>query len=148
MINKVILIGNLGKDPETRYFDGGGAVTKFSLATNENYQDRNGEWQKRTEWHDVECWNKLAERAEKILAKGMLIYVEGKLKNDTWQDKEGNNRRRTVVNILTMRILEKRENNESFNSQPSVATVQEPSNANSNNGVNTEATSEADDLPF
>jgi len=147
MINKVILIGNLGKDPETRYFDGGGAVARFSLATNENYQDRNGEWQKRTEWHDVECWNKLAERAEKALRKGMMVYVEGKLKNDTWQDKEGNNRRKTIVNINILRILEKRDNAESMNSTPSVATVQEPQ-SNNGAGISTPNQDEGDDLPF
>ena len=109
MINKVTLIGNLGKDPEIRHFEGGGKVTKFSLATNENYQDRQGNWQTRTEWHNVVCWGSLAERAEQQLKKGMLIYCEGKISTRKWQDKEGNDRYSTDIPVGMYRILEKRE---------------------------------------
>lgn len=109
MINKVTLIGNLGKDPEIRHFEGGGKVTKFSLATNENYQDRQGNWQTRTEWHNVVCWGNLAERAEQQLKKGMLLYCEGKISTRKWQDKEGNDRYSTDIPIAMYRILEKRE---------------------------------------
>lgn len=109
MINKVTLIGNLGKDPEIRHFEGGGKVTKFSLATNENYQDKNGEWQSQTEWHSIICWGRLAESAEQRLKKGMQIYCEGKITYRKWQDKEGIDRYSTDIRVSTFRILEKRE---------------------------------------
>ncbi len=97
MVNRVILIGNLGRDPEIRRLENGAAVAKFPIATNENYKDRNGEWQQTTEWHDIVVWRNLAERAESQLKKGMMVYVEGKLTHRTWQDKDGNNRRTTEV---------------------------------------------------
>ncbi|MGB4846627.1 MAG: single-stranded DNA-binding protein [Saprospiraceae bacterium] len=79
MVNKVILIGNLGRDPEVRYLEGNVAVAKFSVATNESYKDKKGDWQTATEWHDVVAWRALAERAEKQLKKGSQVFVEGKL---------------------------------------------------------------------
>lgn len=106
-----MLIGNLGKDPEVRHLEGGSAVARFSIATNENYQDRNGEWQTITEWHNVVAWRNLAERAEKQLKKGMLTYVEGKLTTRKWQDQNGNDRYTTEVVARTLRILERRETN-------------------------------------
>ena len=109
MINKVILLGNLGKDPEIRHLEGGTSVGKFPIATNENYRDKSGEWQKKTEWHDVVCWRHLAERAEKILKKGHLVYVEGKITHRKWQDKEGNDRYTTEVVANVLKSLEKRD---------------------------------------
>ena len=109
MINRVTLIGNLGRDPEVRHLDNGVAVAKFSVATNENYKDKNGEWQKQTEWHEVVAWRWLAERAERDLKKGKLVYVEGKLTHRKYQDKEGNDRYITEVVANTFRLLEKRE---------------------------------------
>lgn len=97
MVNRVILIGNLGKDPEVRRLDNGAMVAKFSIATNENYKDKSGEWQKLTEWHDIVVWRNLAERAESTLKKGTTIYVEGKLTHRKWQDQDGNNRKTTEV---------------------------------------------------
>ncbi|HMQ61374.1 MAG TPA: single-stranded DNA-binding protein [Flavilitoribacter sp.] len=97
MVNRVILIGNLGKDPEVRRLENGAVVAKFTLATNESYKDKSGEWQQLTEWHDVVVWRSLAERAEAQLKKGMPVYVEGKLTHRTWQDQDGNNRRSTEV---------------------------------------------------
>ncbi len=110
MINKVILIGNLGKDPEVRHLESGVAVAKFSVATNESYQDKNQQWQTVTEWHDVVVWRNLAERAERQLKKGSLVYIEGKLTHRKWQDKDGNDRYNTEVVANTFRSLEKREN--------------------------------------
>lgn len=109
MINKVTLIGNLGRDPEIRHFEGGSKVTKFSVATNENYQDKAGQWQTRTEWHEVVLWGTQAERAEKTLRKGNLVYVEGKLSTRKWQDKDGNDRYTTEIVGSYYRALEKRE---------------------------------------
>lgn len=109
MINRVTLIGNLGKAPEVRRLENGAVVAKFSLATNENYKDKSGEWQTDTEWHDIICWNKQAEKAESSLGKGTQVYLEGKLTHRTWQDKEGNNRKTTEVVASYFRVLSRNE---------------------------------------
>ena len=109
MVNKVTLIGNLGRDPEVRRLENGVAVAKLNLATNESYRDSNGEWQNQTEWHSVVLWRWLAERAEQNLKKGSLVYIEGKLTTRKWQDKDGNDRYTTEVVANTMRSLDKRE---------------------------------------
>ena len=109
MINKVTLIGNLGRDPELRRLESGAAVAKFSVATTESYRDDSGGWRDSTEWHDVVLWRQLAERAESQLRKGMLIYVEGKLSTRSWQDKDGNPRKTTEVVASYFRILNRRE---------------------------------------
>jgi single-strand DNA-binding protein len=107
MINKVTLIGNLGKDPEVRTFDNGSKVARFSLATNENYQDKAGEWQTLTEWHNIVCWRGLADRAERQLKKGNLVYVEGKITYRKWQDTEGKDRYSTDIVAATFRSMDK-----------------------------------------
>jgi len=112
MINKVTLIGNLGKDPEVRHLENGSAVASFSLATNENYKDKSGNWQNQTEWHNIVAWRALAERAERDLKKGSMVYIEGKLTNRKWQDKDGNDRYRSEVVAYSLRSLEKREKSE------------------------------------
>ena len=99
MINKVILIGNLGKDPEVRKLENNRTVASFSLATNENYLDKNGEWQKITEWHNITMWGNLAERAEKYLHKGILVFLEGKLKTRKYTDKNGIERYTTEIEV-------------------------------------------------
>jgi len=103
-VNKAILIGRLGKDPETRYMTNGEAVTNVSLATSENYKDKNGEKQERTEWHNLVFYRRLAEIAGEYLKKGSMIYVEGRIQTRKWQDKEGKDRYTTeiVVNEMTM----------------------------------------------
>ena len=122
MVNRVILIGNLGKDPEVRRLESGAVVAKFSLATNENYKDKSGEWQTQTEWHDVVVWRNLAERAEK-LQKGAQIYLEGKLTHRSWQDKEGNNRRTTEVVGSYFREISRKEAREVEQAAPAPATA-------------------------
>lgn len=109
MVNKVIIVGNLGKDPEIRHLEGGASVANFPVATNENYKDKNGEWQKITEWHDIVAWSGLAEYSERWLKKGSLVYVEGKLTHRKYQDKEGIERYSTDVRALSIRSLDKRE---------------------------------------
>jgi len=109
MVNKVTLIGNLGKDPEIRRLETGAAVGKFSVATNESYKDKNGEWQTQTEWHDVVVWNSMAERAERDLKKGKLVYIEGKLTHRKYTDKNNIDRYITEVRAMTFRLLERRE---------------------------------------
>lgn len=112
MVNRVILIGNLGRDPEVRRLENGAVVAKFSIATNENYRDKSGEWQSLTEWHDIVLWRSLAERAETQLKKGMPVYVEGKLTHRTWEDQDGNKRKTTEVVGNYFRSLASRRDGE------------------------------------
>ncbi len=105
-VNKVILVGNLGKDPELKHTAGGMAVAKFTLATNERFKDKNGEWQERTEWHNITCWGRTAEVAAEYLKKGRSVYVEGGLRTDSWEDKQtGQKRYQTYVNVNDMVLL-------------------------------------------
>ncbi|GHB57107.1 single-stranded DNA-binding protein [Persicitalea jodogahamensis] len=97
-VNKVILIGNLGSDPEVRYLDGGSVVARFNIATSETYTNKGGEKIEQTEWHRIELWNALAKVAEKYLRKGNQVYVEGKIRTENWTDKEG--QARTSISIL------------------------------------------------
>ena len=103
-VNKVILVGNLGKDPEIRHLEGGASVARFSLATNEYYKDKQGTRVERTEWHNITAWRGLAEVAEKYLKKGQQVYVEGKLRTRQYQDKDNQTHYITevVVDELTM----------------------------------------------
>jgi single-strand DNA-binding protein len=106
MVNKVTLVGRLGKDPETRYTSGGQAVATFSLATDETYKDRSGERQKRTEWHRIVMWGKLAEIAQQYLKKGTLVYLEGRIQSRQWEDKR-DGQKKTSYEIVanTMKML-------------------------------------------
>ncbi len=119
-VNKVILIGNLGKDPEIRKIDNGVSVASFPLATSETYTDKaTGSKKEITDWHDIVLWRGLAELAEKYLHKGTKIYVEGRLKKRSWQDKEGNTRYTTEVVGDNLTILSKPEGTEkSHDSHP------------------------------
>jgi single-strand DNA-binding protein len=110
-LNKVILVGNLGKDPEVRHLEGGVAVASFSLATSESYKDKTGQRIEQTEWHNIVVWRGLAEVAEKYLKKGTTIYVEGKLRTRSWDDKEGHKRYITEIVGDTFTILSKKESN-------------------------------------
>jgi single-strand DNA-binding protein len=105
-INKVILVGNLGKDPETRYMPNGKAVTNFSIATSESWKDKQtGEQREQTEWHNIVMYDRLAEIAAEYLKKGSQVYVEGKLRTRKWQDKEGRDRYTTEINANEMQML-------------------------------------------
>jgi single-strand DNA-binding protein len=104
-VNKVILIGNLGRDPELRYTQGGSAVTNFSVATNEKWRDKDGNNQERTEWHRVVVWGRSAENCAQYLQKGRSVYIEGRLQPRDWEDKEGNKRQTTEINALTVQFL-------------------------------------------
>ena len=111
-INKVILVGNLGKDPETRFTPSGIKVTKFSIATTDKWKDKStGEKRERTEWHRIEAWRRLAEICEDYLHKGSQVYVEGKLQTDTWEDKDGMKRYTTKIVAREMQMLDKRDKN-------------------------------------
>ena len=111
-VNKVILIGNLGKDPEVRYLDNGVAVANLSLATSENYKNKDGEKVIQTEWHDIVLWRGLAEVAEKYLKKGSSVYIEGKLRTNKWVDKDENTRYKTEVLADKLTMLGRSQNQE------------------------------------
>ncbi len=108
-VNKVILIGNLGRDPETRYMPDGGAVTNVSIATTETWKDKNGEKQEKTEWHRVAFFGKLAEIAGEYLKKGSQVYVEGRLQTRKWQDKDGADKYTTEIVADRMQMLGSRQ---------------------------------------
>jgi single-strand DNA-binding protein len=108
-VNKVILIGNLGRDPETRYMPDGGAVTNVSIATTESWKDKNGEKQEKTEWHRVAFFGKLAEIAGEYLKKGSQVYVEGRLQTRKWQDKDGQDKYTTEIVADRMQMLGSRQ---------------------------------------
>jgi single-strand DNA-binding protein len=138
-VNKVILIGNLGKDPEVRHLENGTAVANFPLATSENYTDKNGERVSTTDWHNVVLWRKLAEVSEKFLKKGDKIYVEGKLKTRSWQDQEGNTKYTTEVVGDSMTMLGKAPEGGGAKSE-NAATASSPEVSLPEN--------DTDDLPF
>lgn len=106
MVNKVILVGNLGTDPEVKTFESGNSVANFALATSERYTDKSGEKVEETEWHSCSCFGKLAELAEKYLAKGKKVYIEGKLKTRKWEDQEtGQERYKTEIIVRELKFL-------------------------------------------
>lgn len=148
MINKVILIGNLGRDPEIRHLESGASVGRFSVATNESYLDKNEQWQTITEWHDIVVWRNLAKRAESQLKKGMLVFIEGKLTHRKWQDNEGKDRYTTEVVANTFRVLERRERQDSSFSSDFPAAEYPTSSEKSPNEEGPSTEEKIDDLPF
>jgi len=155
-VNKVILIGNLGKDPEVRHLESGVAVANFPIATSETYKDRNsGEKVSQTEWHNVVLWRGLADVSEKYLKKGDKIYIEGKLRTRSWQDQEGNTRYTTEVVADNMTMLGKRDDqsggggNANPQSQPVTQPKVDPKIEEGGLGKEFTSNNEAeDDLPF
>ncbi len=105
MLNKVMLIGNLGQDPETRFTQDGTCVCNIRLATTERFKDRNGQQQERTEWHRVVLWGKLGEIANQYLKKGSRVFIEGRIETRKWQDKEGQDRYTTEIRASEMKML-------------------------------------------
>jgi single-strand DNA-binding protein len=104
-VNKVILVGNLGKDPELKYTPGGQPLCQFSLATTERYNDKNSQQQKRTEWHNIVVWGKLAELANQYLKKGRSAYIEGRITTRSWDDRDGNKKYRTEIVAREIQFL-------------------------------------------
>lgn len=110
-VNKVILVGNVGKDPDVKYTPSGTPVAKFSLATNEKYKDRSDEWQERTEWHNIVAWQRLAEIVGEYVKKGAKLYIEGKLQTSSWDDREsGTKKYRTEIVARDLVLLGSHEN--------------------------------------
>jgi single-strand DNA-binding protein len=146
-INKVILIGNLGKDPEVRHLENGAAVANLPIATSETYKDRKtGEKVTQTEWHTIVLWRGLADIAEKYLHKGDKIYIEGKLRTRSWQDQDGNNRYTTEVVADNLTMLGKMNDNSTGKSN-AVADNKAPAPTNPSSD-DFSAPDENDDLPF
>lgn len=102
-VNKAILVGRLGKDPELSYLPSGQSVAKFTLATNRSYKDKNGDWKEETDWHNIVAWGKLGETVSQYLTKGRQVYVEGRIQNRTWEDREG--KKRTSTDIVANDIV-------------------------------------------
>lgn len=136
-INKVILIGNLGKDPELRYTPSGTAVASFSLATSEKWKDREGNMQDKTEWHNIVVWGRQAEIAKEYLAKGRQVYIEGRIQTRSWDDKDGNKRYTTEIIAQRLNFLGSRD--QGGGAAPDVPPEAPPPN---------ELGAEDDDLPF
>ena len=138
MVNKVVLIGNAGQDPEVKHLDSGVSVANFTLATNETYKDKAGEKVTQTEWHRIVLWRGLAEVAEKYVKKGELLYIEGRLRTRSWDDKDGNKRYTTEIFADNMKMLGRKSDQGTAPATESTATGEE-------DGVEI---SENDDLPF
>ncbi len=151
-LNKVMLIGRLGQDPEVRYTQSNTAVATLNLATNERYRDSNGEYQDRTEWHRVVAWGRTAEICQQYLSKGSLIYVEGPLQTREWEDNQGQKRYTTEVKALQMTMLDSRGGNGGgMGSAPSAPANHAPSTSSTpDTGVNKTVNLDDidDDLPF
>lgn len=167
-VNKVILLGRLGQDPELKYTPNGSAVCSFSLATSENWVDKSGQKQERTEWHRIVVWGKLGELCNQYLAKGRQCFLEGRIQTRSWDDKEGQKRYTTEINATSVQFLgagsergaqtstndRSNQRSESKRDELNSANGQ---GANSNNGggvldrdyqMNPDATFTADDIPF
>lgn len=141
MVNKVILLGNVGKDPEVKYFDNDVAVASFSLATSETYKDKSGQKQTKTEWHNITAWRGLAKLAENYIKKGTQLYIEGKITTRSWDDKDGNKRYTTEIVANSIQMLGKKDSGNSDAPAPAPNMDAAPQD----NGLGDGA---ADDLPF
>lgn len=140
-VNKVILLGNLGKDPEVHHLESGAVTAKFSLATSETYKNKSGEKVTATEWHNIVLWRGLAEVAEKYLKKGSQIYIEGRIRSRSWDDKDGVKRYITEIEGTVLKMLGKKDSSQSDSEHQSINDkLEEINNSNLN--------SSADDLPF
>ena len=144
-VNKVILLGNLGRDPELRYTQGGQAVANFTLATSENWNDKNGERVERTEWHRVVVWGRVAELCSQYLSKGRSVYLEGRIQTREWEDKEGQKRYTTEVNAQTVQFL---GNNRSEGSEASRGGNAKPESIPADSTGGGGPPEPGDDIPF
>lgn len=146
-VNKVILVGNLGSDPETKTIESGAKVANFSIATSERYKDKNGNQVDKTEWHNIVMWRGLADIAEKYLKKGAQVFIEGKLRTRTWDDQNGNKRYTTEVLADNMTLLGRPEGGGSQGGGTQAAPVAAPAKSQDNQpSANTDDID--DDLPF
>jgi single-strand DNA-binding protein len=159
MINKVILVGNVGRDPEVRYLDSGVVIAKFPLATSETYTNKSGEKVTNTEWHNIVLWRKLAEVADKYVKKGSSLYIEGKIRSRSYEDKDGNKKYFTEIIADNMQMLGKKSddrqsvpqengNDSSYKSGNNQQSSESSESASSNSFPENLADTQTDDLPF
>ncbi|MGA7617261.1 MAG: single-stranded DNA-binding protein [Thermoanaerobaculia bacterium] len=149
MINKVILVGRLGKDPEVRSTPSGTTVAKFSLATDERFTDKSGEKQERTEWHNIVAWGKLGEICGQYLRKGKLVYIEGSIRTDSWDDKEsGQKKYRTEIVASVMKMLDRKgDDNGGGSYEPRRSSSSSTSSTNSSSSTNS-TVEDDEEVPF
>ncbi len=149
-LNKAMIIGRLGIDPEVRYTQSNTAVATLRVATNERYKDSNGEWQENTEWHRVVAWSRLAEYTQQYIKKGSLVYIEGSIQTRSWEDQQGQKRYTTEIKARSIKILDSR--GEGGDTSVDTSVSQERSSAPANKPVNIAKDSDDemfdDDLPF
>ena len=137
MVNKVILIGNVGADPDVKYLEGGVAVARFSLATSEVYNNKNGERVTQTEWHNIVLWRNLAQIAEKYVRKGMMLYIEGRIRTRSWDDQNGVKRYTTEIYGDNFQMLSRKQDN---GEKPQDTSMPQAPDLGGND--------DSDDLPF
>lgn len=142
-LNKAMVIGRLGADPEVRYTQSNTAVATLSVATTERYKDRNGEQQESTEWHRIVAWGRLAEICQQYLKKGSLAYFEGPIQTREWEDKDGQKRYTTEIKALNMQMLDSRGSSDDSTASASVSKPEEPTAE-----IGNDFDDMADDLPF
>ena len=148
-LNKCMIIGNLGRDPEMRYTPSGQAVTQFTVAVNRNFKGTNGDWQEETEWFRVVAWGPLAERTAEYLRKGRKVYVEGRLQTRQWEDREGQKRSTTELVAQTVTALDPRPRDEAEGSEPGGPRARVRKElAPAGSEVGSETYTDLDDLPF
>ena len=144
-VNRVILLGRLGQDPELKYTPSGTPVCTFSLATSENWSDKNGQRQERTEWHRIVVWGKMGERCNQYLGKGRQAYVEGRLQTRSWEGKDGQKRYTTEINAVNVQFL----GAPAGEKQPSDSKPEENNNfMDEEYNISTDSNFTADDIPF
>ena len=140
-LNKVMIIGNAGKDPEIRHLDNGVSVVTLPVATTERYKDKNGETKEQTEWHNVVFWRQLAEFTEKYVKKGSQLFIEGRLRTRSWDDQSGNKKYVTEIVADNIRLLGRRPENNNGNNTTTIQNETKPEEITTDNGAD-------DDLPF
>ena len=147
-VNKVILLGRLGKDPELSYIPSGQSVAKFTMATNRSYKDKSGEWKEETDWHNIVAWGKLGEICAQYLAKGRQAYLEGQIRTRSWEDREG--KKRTTTEIIASEVVLLGSRGEGAPEAASRAAGASPSSASSADSSGGSGSPEItdDDIPF
>jgi single-strand DNA-binding protein len=150
-LNKVMLIGNVGRDPEVRHLSGDSSVARFPLATSEKFKNRNGELQEQTEWHNVVCWRGLAELSEKYIRKGSRLYIEGRIRTNSWTDKNTEEKKYSTEIIADSLIfLDSKPQNSPYNSPGNTSRPAGDNPETNNNSTldNSDNSESIDDLPF
>lgn len=145
-LNKAMIIGRLGQDPDVRYTQSNTAVANMSIATSERYKDKSGEWKETTEWHRVVAWGRTAEICQEYLKKGSLVYIEGPIQTRQWEDKEGQTRYTTEIKALQMTMLDSKKDNAGQAAAPPQGKASEP--VNSSTDLDEKFDDFEDDLPF